>query len=168
MHSTGLAAYYPIWQPSQIRLSPVFIPLALTLAGIASPSLSVNPLLPSVPSVPLRSRPPPLRAHNLADVWRNCEFFWGGRNCPLRKKCAWNKHCVKPRSHHTSSSSAHVQTNESVHTARSAVCNSLPTTVLNNIDSVAVFTARCYASAVLAMGLCLCLCLCVCHKSEFY
>ena len=28
------------------------------------------------------------------------------------------------------------------------------------------FTARCYASAVLAMGLCLCLS--VCHKSEFY
>jgi len=37
-----------------------------------------------------------------------------------------------------------------------------------------VFTARCYASAVLAMGLCPCLCLClsvclsVCHKSKFY
>ena len=35
-----------------------------------------------------------------------------------------------------------------------------------------LFTARCYASAVLAMGLCLCLCLSicpsVCHKSEFY
>ena len=33
-----------------------------------------------------------------------------------------------------------------------------------------VFTARCYASAVLAMGLCLSVCLsvCVCHKSEFY
>ena len=35
-----------------------------------------------------------------------------------------------------------------------------------------VFTARCYASAALAMGLCMsvCLCLsvCVCHKSEFY
>jgi len=29
-----------------------------------------------------------------------------------------------------------------------------------------VFTARCYASAVLAMGLCLCLS--VGHKSEFY
>jgi len=25
-----------------------------------------------------------------------------------------------------------------------------------------IFTARCYASAVLAMGLCLCLCLCLC------
>jgi len=33
---------------------------------------------------------------------------------------------------------------------------------------ICVFTARCYASAVLAMGLCLCLCLSVCHKSEFY
>ena len=34
----------------------------------------------------------------------------------------------------------------------------------------AVFTARCYASAVLAMGLCLCPSVCpsVCHKSEFY
>ena len=35
-----------------------------------------------------------------------------------------------------------------------------------------VFTARCYASAVLAMGLCPCLCLClsvsVCHKPVFY
>jgi len=33
-----------------------------------------------------------------------------------------------------------------------------------------LFTARCYASAVLAMGLCLCLSgsLSVCHKSEFY
>ena len=31
-----------------------------------------------------------------------------------------------------------------------------------------VFTARCYASAVLAMGLCLCLSVSVCHKSEFY
>jgi len=31
---------------------------------------------------------------------------------------------------------------------------------------MAIFTARCYASAVLAMGLCLCLS--VCHKSEFY
>jgi len=33
-----------------------------------------------------------------------------------------------------------------------------------------VFTARCYASAVLAMGLCLSVpvCLSVCHKSEFY
>jgi len=31
-------------------------------------------------------------------------------------------------------------------------------------DGLAVFTARCYASAVLAMGLCLS----VCHKSEFY
>ena len=31
-----------------------------------------------------------------------------------------------------------------------------------------IFTARFYASAVLAMGLCLCLCLSVCHKSEFY
>jgi len=32
------------------------------------------------------------------------------------------------------------------------------------------FTARCYASAVLAIaiGLCLCLSVCVCHKSEFY
>ena len=30
----------------------------------------------------------------------------------------------------------------------------------------AIFTARCYASAILAMGLCLCLS--VCHKSEFY
>jgi len=30
----------------------------------------------------------------------------------------------------------------------------------------AVFTARCYASAVLAMGLCLSVS--VCHKSEFY
>ena len=29
-----------------------------------------------------------------------------------------------------------------------------------------IFTARCYASAVLAMGLCLSVC--VCHKSEFY
>ena len=28
------------------------------------------------------------------------------------------------------------------------------------------FTARCYASAVLAMGLNVCVC--VCHKSEFY
>ena len=33
-----------------------------------------------------------------------------------------------------------------------------------------VFTARCYACAVLAMGLCPCLSVCVCvrHKSEFY
>jgi len=35
-----------------------------------------------------------------------------------------------------------------------------------------VFTARCYASVVLVMGLCLCLSVClsvsVCHKSEFY
>ena len=31
-----------------------------------------------------------------------------------------------------------------------------------------VFTARCYASAVLAMGLCLSVCLSVRHKSEFY
>ena len=31
-----------------------------------------------------------------------------------------------------------------------------------------VFTARCYASAVLAMGLCLCPSVSVCHKSEFY
>ena len=36
--------------------------------------------------------------------------------------------------------------------------------------SCAVFTARCYAFAVLAMGLCLSVCPCpsVCHKSEFY
>jgi len=34
----------------------------------------------------------------------------------------------------------------------------------NQIWSVMVFTARCYASAGLAMGLCLS----VCHKSEFY
>jgi len=33
---------------------------------------------------------------------------------------------------------------------------------------VNIFTARCYASAVLAMGLCLSVCVCVCHKSEFY
>ena len=39
---------------------------------------------------------------------------------------------------------------------------------------VVVFTAGCYASAVLAMALCLsvsacvCLSVCVCHKSEFY
>ena len=35
-----------------------------------------------------------------------------------------------------------------------------------------LFTARCYASAVLATGLCLCLSVClsvsVCHMSEFY
>ena len=31
-----------------------------------------------------------------------------------------------------------------------------------------VFTARCYASAVLAMGLCLSVSVSVCHKSEFY
>jgi len=35
-----------------------------------------------------------------------------------------------------------------------------------------VFTARCYASAVLAMGLCpsvcVCVCLSVCHKPVFY
>jgi len=31
-----------------------------------------------------------------------------------------------------------------------------------------VFTARCYASAVLAMGLCLSVCLSVSHKSVFY
>jgi len=33
-----------------------------------------------------------------------------------------------------------------------------------------LFTARCYASEVLTMGLCLSVCLsvCVCHKSEFY
>jgi len=35
-----------------------------------------------------------------------------------------------------------------------------------------VFTARCYASAVLAMGLCpsvsVCLSVCVCHKPVFY
>ena len=33
-----------------------------------------------------------------------------------------------------------------------------------------VFTARCYASAVLAMGLCLCpsVSVSVCYKSEFY
>ena len=37
-------------------------------------------------------------------------------------------------------------------------------------QSYLVFTARCYASAVLAMGLCLSvsICLSVCHKSEFY
>jgi len=35
---------------------------------------------------------------------------------------------------------------------------------------VVVFTARCYASALLAMGLCLCeaVSVSVCHKSEFY
>jgi len=31
-----------------------------------------------------------------------------------------------------------------------------------------IFTARCYASAVLAMGLCLSVCLSVCHKPVFY
>ena len=31
-----------------------------------------------------------------------------------------------------------------------------------------VFTARCYTSAVLAMGLCLSVSVSVCHKSEFY
>ena len=31
-----------------------------------------------------------------------------------------------------------------------------------------IFTALCYASAVLAMGLCLSVCLSVRHKSEFY
>jgi len=38
------------------------------------------------------------------------------------------------------------------------------------IPMQSIFTARCYASAVLAMGLCLCLSVsvCVCHKSEFY
>ena len=33
---------------------------------------------------------------------------------------------------------------------------------------LSIFTARCYASAVVVMGLCLCLSVCVCHKSEFY
>jgi len=39
-----------------------------------------------------------------------------------------------------------------------------------NQDFHTVFTARCYASAVLAMGLCLSVSVsvCVCHKSEFY
>ena len=49
------------------------------------------------------------------------------------------------------------------------------TTVLHNVASYGqpldkklyiVFTARCYACAVLAMGLCLSVS--VCHKSEFY
>ena len=31
-----------------------------------------------------------------------------------------------------------------------------------------VFIARCYASAVLAMGLCPSVCVCVCHKPAFY
>ena len=39
-------------------------------------------------------------------------------------------------------------------------------------SDVVVLTARCYASSVLAMGLCLsvsvCLSVCVYHKSEFY
>ena len=42
---------------------------------------------------------------------------------------------------------------------------------LNRCGDIAIFvifTARCYASAVLAMGLCLSVCVCVCHKSEFY
>jgi len=41
-----------------------------------------------------------------------------------------------------------------------------------NKDFNSVFTVQCYASAVLAMGLCqsvtVCLSVCVCHKSEFY
>jgi len=48
-----------------------------------------------------------------------------------------------------------------------AIWNSPQETVLSD-DSVAVFTARCYASEVLAMGLCPCLCLSVCHKPVFY
>jgi len=39
---------------------------------------------------------------------------------------------------------------------------------LYSVSCCLIFTARCYASAVLAMGLCLSLCVCVCHKSEFY
>ena len=35
-------------------------------------------------------------------------------------------------------------------------------------SSSTLFTARCYASAVLAVGLCLSVCVCVCHKWEFY
>jgi len=38
----------------------------------------------------------------------------------------------------------------------------------NDTIRVTVFTARCYASAVLAMGLCLSVSVSVCHKSEFY
>ena len=39
-----------------------------------------------------------------------------------------------------------------------------------NATKCSIFTARCYASAVLAMGLCLSVCPCpsVSHKSEFY
>jgi len=35
-----------------------------------------------------------------------------------------------------------------------------------HVRSLPIFTARCYASAVLAMGMCLSVS--VCHKSEFY
>jgi len=38
----------------------------------------------------------------------------------------------------------------------------------NSYAGTAVFTARCYASPVLAMGLCLSVCLSVRHKSVFY
>jgi len=37
-----------------------------------------------------------------------------------------------------------------------------------NLQVRILFTARYYAFAVLAMGLCLSVCLSVCHKSEFY
>jgi len=39
---------------------------------------------------------------------------------------------------------------------------------VSEFGMVQVFTARCYASTVLAMGLCLSVCPSVCHKSVFY
>ena len=36
------------------------------------------------------------------------------------------------------------------------------------VNSSMIFTTRCYASAVLAMGLCPSVCVCVCHKPVFY
>ena len=47
-------------------------------------------------------------------------------------------------------------------------CYQLSSIKVNALQRSTVFTARCYASAVLAMGLCLSVCVCVCHKSEFY
>ena len=45
---------------------------------------------------------------------------------------------------------------------------SVSTTALSRFFSGVVFTARCYASAVLAMALCLSVCPSIRHKSEFY
>ena len=45
-----------------------------------------------------------------------------------------------------------------------------PLAVLEYVAGWTLFTARCYASAVLAMGLCpsVCLSVCACHKPVFY